>query len=145
MKQQSKKPYYHVTAGLIWKNGRVLIAQRPKGSHLEGLWEFPGGKQEEGEDLEACLEREIEEELGLKVRVDKTLLTIDHEYDEKVISLHVFSCTPLAGEARALRAQQIIWVDPGELREFSFPPPDMKIIEFLAGTGEMTSGGAHVL
>ena len=57
-----EEPHYDVTAGLIWKENKLLIATRPKGTHLEGLWEFPGGKQEEGENLEECLKREIEEE-----------------------------------------------------------------------------------
>jgi mutator protein MutT len=131
MRGKDKKPYFHVTAGVIWKNGRVLIAKRPKGSHLEGLWEFPGGKQERGESLKDCLEREIEEELGLKVKVDKALLTVNHEYEAKGITLHVFSCIPLAGEPEALGCQQIKWVDPFDLKGFSFPPPDIEVIEYL--------------
>ena len=136
MKGQDKKPHFHVTAGLIWKNGKVLIAKRPKGSHLEGFWEFPGGKQEKGESLKECLEREIEEELGLKVKAEQTLLTVDHEYGAKVISLHVFNCTRLSGEPRALQCQEIRWVDPADFPKFAFPPPDMKVIEFLSGHQE---------
>jgi mutator protein MutT len=132
--RKNEKPHFHVTAGLVWNNGRVLIAKRPEGSHLEGLWEFPGGKQERGESLKDCLEREIEEELGLKVRVDNGLLTVDHEYEEKVISLHVFNCTPLSGEPKALDREEIRWVDPFELKKFSFPPPDVKVIEYLTGS-----------
>jgi mutator protein MutT len=133
MNRKNKKPHFHVTAGLVWSNGRVLIAKRPEGSHLEGLWEFPGGKQERGESLKDCLEREIDEELGLKVRVDNGLLTVDHEYEEKVISLHVFNCTPLSGGPKALDCEKIRWVDPFDLKKFSFPPPDVKVIEYLTG------------
>ena len=140
VKGPDKKPHFHVTAGLVWKNGRVLIAKRPEGSHLEGYWEFPGGKQEKGESLKGCLEREIEEELGLKVRADEALLTVDHEYQSKAISLHVFNCTPLAGEPKALDCEQIRWVDPIDLKRFSFPPPDIKVIEYLTGSGYRIEG-----
>jgi 8-oxo-dGTP diphosphatase len=136
VREQNRKPHFHVTAGLVWDKGRVLIAKRPKGSHLEGLWEFPGGKTEGDEGLQDCLEREIEEELGLKVRAEEVLLMVDHEYPTKVISLHVFSCTSLGGEARALQCQEIRWVDPNDLTSYSFPPPDMKVIEFLSTQGK---------
>jgi len=63
-----KIPHYDVTAGLIWKEEKLLIATRPRGTHLEGFWEFPGGKKEEGENLKECLKREIEEELTVEVR-----------------------------------------------------------------------------
>lgn len=140
VKGPDKKPHFHVTAGLIWKNGRVLIAKRPEGSHLEGYWEFPGGKQEKGESLKGCLEREIEEELGLKVKAEEALLTLDHEYQAKAISLHVFNCTPLAGEPTALECEQVRWVDPIDLKGFSFPPPDVRVIEFLIGSGDRIEG-----
>ncbi len=132
---QGKKLHFHVTAGLIWKNGKVLIARRPKGSHLEGLWEFPGGKQKKGESLKNCLEREIEEELGIKVRADQVSLTVVHEYESKVISLHAMECTLLAGEPRTLQCQEIRWVDPADFPKFVFPPPDMKVTEFLSRHG----------
>jgi mutator protein MutT len=131
MRAQNRKPHFDVTAGLVWDKGRVLITKRPKGSHLEGLWEFPGGKKEDDEGLEDCMEREMEEELGLRVRAEEVLLTVHHEYQTKVISLHVFNCTSLEGEPRALQSQEIRWVDPKDLKRFSFPPPDMKVIEFL--------------
>ena len=135
MKGHVKKPHYHVTAALIWNIGRVLIAKRPKGSHLEGYWEFPGGKQEQGESLEACLEREIREELGLRVKPDKVLLTVDYDYGSKAISLHVFNCSRLAGEPKALEGQELRWVEPGDLLKFSFLPPDMEVVELLCPAG----------
>lgn len=132
MKGQNKKPFFQVAAGLIWKNGKVLIAKRSEGGHLGGFWEFPGGKLERGESLEDCLEREIEEELGLKIKADKALMTVDYDYGSKMISLHVLNCIQLAGEPRALQCQQIRWVDPLDLKKFTFPPPDMKVIEVLS-------------
>jgi mutator protein MutT len=139
------KPHYHVTAGLIWKDGKLLISKRAKGSHLEGFWEFPGGKQEAGEELSECLEREIEEELGIEARVDAPLLTVDHEYGEKRISLHVFNCTWVKGEPTAIGCQEIRWVEWNALSALRFPPPDIKAIERLtrekgAGSREQGAG-----
>ncbi len=131
MKGQNKKPYLDVTAGLIWKSGRVLIAKRPEGSNHEGFWEFPGGKQEKDENLKDCLEREIEEELGVKVKAVEELLTVEHEYGTKAVSLHVFNCTCLEGEPKCLQAQDIRWVEPAGLEKYIFLPPDEKVIEFL--------------
>jgi 8-oxo-dGTP diphosphatase len=131
VKGKSNKPHFNVTAGLIWKNGKVLIAKRPKGSHLEGYWEFAGGKQEEGESLKDCLEREIEEELGVKIKADQLFLTVKHEYRYKVVSLHTFNCTILAGEPMALKCQELRWVYPTELDAFNFPPPDMQVIKAI--------------
>jgi mutator protein MutT len=139
MKGRNKKPSLQVTAGLIWKQGKILIAQRPKGSHLEGFWEFPGGKREKGENLKDCLEREIQEELGVKVKAVEELLTVEHEYETKAVSLHVFHCTYLEGEPKCLQAQDIRWVEPAGLGQFTFPPPDEKVIEFLS-RGEAFKG-----
>ena len=125
------KPHVHVTAGLIWRKGKVLITRRPRGSHLAGYWEFPGGKQEEGETLEACLEREILEELAVKVTVTDYLLQIDHEYAEKSISLHLFLCADPAGEPQALGCEDMTWVDPEDLDRYRLPPPDIRIIPLV--------------
>ncbi|OPX35523.1 MAG: hypothetical protein B1H11_09010 [Desulfobacteraceae bacterium 4484_190.1] len=127
----NSKPHFNVAAAIILKNDRVLITKRLKGSHLEGFWEFPGGKQEKGESLEDCLEREIDEELGLKIRANNSLLIVNHDYGFKSISLYVFGCTIIAGEPRALQCLEIRWVDPADLEKFEFPPPDLKIIELL--------------
>lgn len=131
MPEKGRKPRYDVTAGLIWKDGKLLISRRAKGKHLEGFWEFPGGKQEAGEGLRECLEREIGEELGIEARVDASLLTVDHEYGDKWISLHVFKCTWVRGEPLPLQCQEVRWVDWKELSALTFPPPDRKVIEIL--------------
>ena len=135
MNWDNSKPHFNVTAGLIWKDEKVLIAKRPKGSHLEGLWEFPGGKQEKGESLRDCLVREIREELGLKIKAHGLLLTIKHEYDNKMISLHVFNCITLAGKPKALQGQEIRWVDPAELCKLNLPPPDALVVEAICSPG----------
>ena len=131
MKKKTKKPHYQVTAGLLWHEGKLLITSRPKGRHLAGFWEFPGGKQEEGETLKKCLEREIREELGIEVLAGKHLMTVDHEYENRIISLHLFQCTPLEGQIRPLEGQKIRWVDPKDLEDYRFPPPDYEFIGFL--------------
>jgi len=127
----SNKPHFHVTAGLLQQDGMVLITKRPAGSHLAGYWEFPGGKQEVGETLEECLEREMKEELGVDVRAGECLLNVDHEYENRIISLYLFQCIHLSGELNPLACEEIRWVHPEDLRQFRFPPPDEKIIERL--------------
>ncbi len=130
---KNQKSHIHVSAGLIRKDGQFLISKRQKGAHLEGYWEFPGGKQEKGESIQNCLEREIEEELDLQVQAGRVSLIIEHEYETKVISLHVMDCAILEGEPRAIECQEFKWVVPEDFEKFVFPPPDIQVIEFLAG------------
>ena len=120
-----------MTAAIIWKEGRVLITKRPEGSHLEGLWEFPGGKQEGKETLKECLIREIKEELGMEILPDSPLLTVRHEYETKWITLYTFNCIHLKGHPSPMEGQETRWVAPGDLRTYTFPPPDNKVIELL--------------
>lgn len=125
------KPHLQVTAGLIWRDGRLLISKRPEGTHLGGYWEFPGGKQEGLESLRACLEREIREELGLEVKAERYLHSVQYEYDAKSITLHFFQCTTFGGTPKTLENQKIKWVYPKELEDLTFPPPDQTIIQEL--------------
>lgn len=125
------KPHINVTAGLISHGENILIARRPHGYHLAGLWEFPGGKQEPDETLEECLEREIKEELDIEIIAKRRLMTVRHEYEKKIVSLHVFECAHIKGTPRGLDGQEIKWVKPSELRKYNFPPPDNKVIELL--------------
>lgn len=131
MEQKPRKPHYHVTAGLIWKEGRLLITKRPPGAHLAGYWEFPGGKQEPRESLRECLEREIREELGIEVRAGMHFLTVAHEYGSKRITLHIFHCSAIKGRPATLEGQEFLWVLPEDLSNYSFPPPDKAVIEVL--------------
>jgi mutator protein MutT len=125
------KPHFHVTAGLVWKDGKLLITRRPEGSHLAGYWEFPGGKQEPGETLEACLEREFREELAMEVRAVKHLLQIDHDYESKSITLHLFQCDWLQGTPTPLGCDELRWVKPEELADFQLPPPDVQALPLI--------------
>jgi mutator protein MutT len=125
------KPHFHVAAGLFWKDGKVLITKRPQGGHLAGFWEFPGGKQEPGESLEGCLEREIKEELGVDAKALRHLLQIDHEYENKSISLHLFHCSIVSGEPRPLGCDEMKWVDPKDIDRYKLPPPDIQLLSFI--------------
>lgn len=134
----SVKPHHHVTAAIIRRGDHILITRRPQGVHLAGLWEFPGGKQEPGESLKDCLVREIREELGVEVRPDKHLLTEEHEYEAKKITLHFFACSLAEGqEPLPCEGQETRWILPGELGRVRFPPPDERIVSMLqSGAGE---------
>jgi len=133
------KPHFHVTAGLVWKDGKLLITRRPEGSHLAGYWEFPGGKQEPGESLKACLEREIQEELDMEVKAAKHLLQIDHDYEIKSITLHLFLCDWLSGDPTPIGCDEIRWVRPEDLANFKLPPPDLQLLPFIQNLAR-TSG-----
>lgn len=120
-----------VAAGLIYREGRYLIARRGPGVHLAGFWEFPGGKREADETLEACLRRELFEELGIQIDVPIPFQVVRHEYAEKIVELHFFHCKIETGQAAAIDCAEIRWVWPHELGDFEFPPADRPIIEAL--------------
>ena len=119
-----------VVAAVIERGGRILIARRPAGLHLGGLWEFPGGKQKPGESPTLALEREIREELGVAVTVGPLLESVDWTYPEKRVRLAFFRCT-VAEEPRALEGQELAWVRPGELGRYEFPPADAVLLDRL--------------
>ena len=119
-----------VTAAVIERDGAYLVTRRQRGVHLEGYWEFPGGKCDTGESLEDCLRRELQEELGTDARVDAEILSVTHEYPERVIELHFLRCT-LRGEPTPLLGQEMLWVARGQLRTLQFPPADDELIARL--------------
>ena len=121
-----------VAAAVVERDGAYLVTRRLRGTHLEGLWEFPGGKCEPAETLEACLIREIDEELGCRADVRQELLSVSHDYTDRTVRLHFFRCD-LTGEPQALLGQEIRWVAPRELRALNFPPADEELIQMLAG------------
>jgi len=120
-----------VTAAVVQRGDAYLVTRRLRGTHLEGLWEFPGGKCEAGETHTACLQREILEELGCGVEVMEKLLTVAHDYGDRTVELHFFDCT-LEGEPQPLLGQEIRWVRGSELRGLAFPPADEALIQLLA-------------
>ncbi|MBA4423676.1 MAG: A/G-specific adenine glycosylase [Syntrophus sp. (in: bacteria)] len=124
-------PHYEVTAGIIWRDHRLLITRRPPKGLLGGLWEFPGGKLEPGEDLEGCLKREIREELGIAIAVGVHLTSADHAYTHFRITLHAFECRYRGGRIRLIGVDDYRWILPWELDGFALPAADHKIIALL--------------
>ena len=120
-----------VVAAIIRKDGQILIAKRRGDVHLANLWEFPGGKVESGESLESALLREIQEEIGIKIRIDSEFLAIDHDYPDKPVRLHFFNCTILEGNPRPLDVADLRWVKPSDLDNYEFPPADDELISKL--------------
>jgi mutator protein MutT len=112
--------------------GRYLITQRRRGSHLEGLWEFPGGKRDAGEALEACLRRELTEELGASFAVGEKVNTIRWDYPDRTIVLHFYRCRLEEGTIEPQESQAMTWVAPSELSRYDFPPADRELISRLA-------------
>jgi 8-oxo-dGTP diphosphatase len=127
------RPVVTVVAAVIEKGTRVLVTRRLAGTHLEGCWEFPGGKVAEGETHRESLAREIEEELGCRCDVGEELLAIEHEYPERIVQLHFRHCT-LAGDPRPMLGQEMRWVTRAELPALEFPPADTALVEMLRKT-----------
>jgi 8-oxo-dGTP diphosphatase len=122
----------HVVAGAIADaEGRVLIAQRPRGRHMAGRWEFPGGKLAAGEDPYAGLQRELTEELGVTVRKARPLIRLRHEYPDRRVLLDVWEVTSYDGEPQALDAQALAWAHPDELPKHDLLEADRPIVTAL--------------
>jgi 8-oxo-dGTP diphosphatase len=119
-----------VTAAVIERDGRYLVTKRQAGTHLGGLWEFPGGKCEPGEGLAACLARELREELDTDAIVADEVFTTLHEYDDGKVELHFLRCE-LIGDPTPQLGQEMRWVTPEELGELSFPAADAELIRML--------------
>ena len=119
-----------VLAAVIERDGRILVTRRIAGTHLSGLWEFPGGKCEAGESHEACLGRELLEELGVRADIGNELLTVEHAYPTRTVRLHFRTCE-IHGEPQALLGQEMRWVRRAELGALQFPEADRELIELL--------------
>lgn len=122
----------HVAVGAIINDaGEVLITQRPEHSHQGGLWEFPGGKLEEGESVQTALARELNEELGIEVQQSTPLIRVHHDYSDKSVLLDVWVVTQFSGSASGREGQPLRWVDPAELDASVFPQANLPIIKAL--------------
>jgi A/G-specific adenine glycosylase len=128
---KKRMPHYDVTSAVIQKRNRVLIAQRPVGGMLGGLWEFPGGKRERGETLEECLRREIQEELGIEIEVGELVTQVRHTYTHFCITLHALECCLVRGRPRAIQVADWRWARLDELEDLAFAVTDRKIIQVL--------------
>lgn len=115
-------------AAVIRRDGRILIAKRPDSAHQGGLWEFPGGKLEPGEDRYAGLQRELREELGIEATSARPLIDLQHDYPDKSVRLDVWLVDDFAGEAHGAEGQPVRWVLPDELTQYDFPAANRPIV-----------------
>jgi 8-oxo-dGTP diphosphatase len=127
-----------VTAAVIERDGKVLVARRKQGLIAGGLWEFPGGKLEEGEEPKRCLERELEEELGVRTKVGELLCSVPFSGELKSFELIVFRTELLGDTFRLTDHDEIRWLEPAEMDEREFSKPDRPVVRMLAGRGEPT-------
>ncbi len=118
---------------LIDIDGRVLLAQRPEGKPMAGLWEFPGGKVEDGETPEAALIRELQEELGIDTHASclAPLAFASHSYDDFHLLMPLFACRRWQGNVTPLEGQKLAWVRAKDLRNYPMPPADEPIVPIL--------------
>ncbi len=120
-----------VAAALVFRHGKLLIAQRHADAHLGGLWEFPGGKREPGETFAECLVRELQEELAIEVVVGELVESITHPYPEKTVHLQFYRCRLGRHEPRAVGCPAFAWVTAAELANYAFPAADARLLQKL--------------
>lgn len=132
MNHPSSLPHKRIGVAVIRNDQReILIDRRRANGLLGGLWEFPGGKIEANETVEACIEREVREELAIEVEVGEHLITIDHTYSQFHVTLFVHYCRYLSGEPQAIECDEIRWVSLEEIDQFPFPTANSQIIAAL--------------
>ncbi|HEY6507755.1 MAG TPA: (deoxy)nucleoside triphosphate pyrophosphohydrolase [Vicinamibacterales bacterium] len=119
-----------VVAAIVESEGRYLVTRRQPGVHLEGLWEFPGGKVDATETHEQALRREMSEELGVDVAVEGLCLSTSHEYDDRTVTLYFYRCS-LTGAPLPQMGQEMRWVARKDLRALEFPAADRDLIALL--------------
>jgi 8-oxo-dGTP diphosphatase len=120
-----------VLAAVIERDGHFLVTRRLKGTHLAGTWEFPGGKCDPGELHEACLARELDEELAVRCEIGEEIFTVEHAYPERTVRLH-FRRATLLGEPAPQLGQEMRWVARGELCELELPEADRGLVDLLS-------------
>ncbi|WP_228040345.1 A/G-specific adenine glycosylase [Nodosilinea sp. LEGE 07088] len=133
-------PHKQIGVAVIWNDqGQILIDRRKQEGLLGGLWEFPGGKIEPGETIEACIAREIQEELGIAIAVGDRLCTITHAYSHFKVTLNVHHCTHLSGDPQPIECDEVRWVTLDAIEEFPFPKANIHIINALRAyaTGQL--------
>ncbi|MGI0481940.1 8-oxo-dGTP diphosphatase MutT [Geminocystis sp. CENA526] len=118
-------------AVIVSEEGQILIDRRLPTGLMANLWEFPGGKIEQGETPQDCIKREIKEELGITIEVDRALTEITHNYSEFIVTLYVYVCRIIEGEPQPLECSEVRWVTSSELNNFEFPQANQEIIDLL--------------
>lgn len=133
MAETGRKILLVAACALVDTDGRILLAQRPEGKSLAGLWEFPGGKVEAGETPEETLIRELEEELGIRTKVAclAPLTFASHSYESFHLLMPLYVCRRYEGIPRGAEGQAIKWVKPQALRDYPMPPADEPLIPYL--------------
>ncbi len=126
-----KRPHYDIAVGVVWRDGRILIAKRKPDGLLGGLWEFPGGKSEPDEPFETAVVREVAEELGVLVEPGEKIAAVDHAYSHFAITLHAYHCHYRGGTPAALGCADFAWVKPDELERYAFPAANRRVLELL--------------
>ena len=129
---------------LIDSDGRILLAQRPPGKSMAGLWEFPGGKLEQGETVQQALRRELSEELGIEAVIGDAVIEIIHEYEDKSVLLDVWKVKDFTGEVVGKEGQCFRWVRIDELTRYQFPEANEPIVESLINSQGSTFPGVNV-
>jgi 8-oxo-dGTP diphosphatase len=129
-------PMLVVVAGVIRRfDGEILLAQRPHGVHMAGLWELPGGKVRDGESPPAALVRELREELGIEAEVGEPVTFAVHEEPGRRILLLFYDARILDGEPQSLEGQALVWVPPRRLADYETPPADAQLVRMLSLQG----------
>ena len=124
-----------VCVAVIRRGRLLLVRRRPRGSHLAGCWEFPGGKRRPGESLEETCVREVKEETGLSVACEAPFLSIDHAYSHFKITLHLFHCRAGRGAPRPLGSEEVRFVPVEDLADYPFPRANRRAIDALLSGG----------
>jgi 8-oxo-dGTP diphosphatase len=123
-----------VVAAVVERDGKYLITQRRDGAVLPGLWEFPGGKVEDGETEEAALAREVRGRIGVELEVGERVTKREHEYDGYSVHLSLYNCKLLPNqEPKAVTVKDVRWVGSAEFTEYKFPPADQATMDQLLG------------
>ncbi|HKK26640.1 MAG TPA: 8-oxo-dGTP diphosphatase MutT [Gemmatimonadota bacterium] len=128
-------PHHDVATAVVWREGRVLITRRPPEGLLGGLWEFPGGKVEEGETPRQAARRELWEELGIEIETGEALGRVEHAYSHFRITLHAFHARLVSGEPQPREADALAWAAPEALGDYAFPAANLRLIERLRAGG----------
>ena len=122
---------FRVTAAVIEKDGKILIAKRRIGDRHGGRWEFPGGKIDAGETPEECLKRELKEELGIEAEIGELICSSTFKYMFVPLELLVYKVRHISGKFRALDHDELKWVEPSELAKYDFVKADVKVVKKL--------------
>ena len=124
-----------VAVGIVLKGDQLLIARRPPGVPLAGLWEFPGGKLEPGETPESAVERELMEELAIGVQAERRLTVLEHDYPYARVILMPILCRHTTGHPTAIHCSEWRWISLSDLPAYAFPPANAPLLQELAALG----------